>query len=109
MTTEQVAEDLIAKYTCGFTDCIAAPAYLLQIVHIETTDGGEVELGGFKDDPLNQVCQVHHDDKATAMLIANKAWGIVLRSIEQENPGMLVKIGKKFRMKRFRLGWKEIG
>lgn len=109
MSVDQVAEQIIAQNTCGFTGCILPPDWQLATIRIYTTDNGEVELAGFKDDPLNRVCYEHKEDRATHMMIANKCWLIVLRDIETENPGLLKKIGKKFRMKRFELGWTKIG
>lgn len=105
---DKVANNIINQNTCGFTGCFNPPDWKLEKVHILTTDGGEIELAGFQDIPINRVCDEHKNDQATAMLIANKAWGIVLRSIESENPGMIEKIGKEFRMKHFDLGWQKL-
>jgi hypothetical protein len=109
MTIDKIVDNIVSDSTCGYEGCFNPPVWQLTNVHILTTDNGELELGGFKDIPINRVCQEHHDDKATAMLIANKAWTIVLRDIEMSNPGWLAKIGKDFRMTHFDLGWKQLG
>lgn len=106
---QEIADSIIAEKTCGFSECTNEPAFKVEAVRIWTTDGGEVELAGYKNIPLNRVCHYHKHWKKTAMMIANKCWGIILRSLEMENPGSTVGIEKHMRLKRFVITWKEIG
>jgi hypothetical protein len=108
LQADEVASEIIRQNTCGLTDCFAVPTWQLALVHIWTTDGGEVQLSGFKDDPLNRVCDLHKNDVRVHKMIGNKAWLIILRQIEIENPGLIKEIGKKFRMRRIKLGWNEL-